>query len=86
MPSPIPLQGGECVKCVNRTITRTLVDLAIYRRATDSLEKVRVYDYEVESTIADDLCVDSKVVKEETVKARVPLDVYMAHAEIVATD
>lgn len=63
-----------------------MVDLTIYRRATASLEKVRVYDYEVESAIADDLYVDSEVVKEETVMASVPLDVYMAHAEIVATD
>lgn len=86
MPSRTPLQGGECVKCVNRTIARKLVDLTIYRRATDTLEKVRVYDYDVESAIADDLYIDSKVIKEETVMARVPLDVYMAHAEIVATD
>lgn len=74
------------MKYINRTITRKLVDLTIYRRATAILEKVRVYDYEVESTIADDLYIDSETVKEETVMARVPLDVYMAHAEIVATD
>lgn len=78
-------EGAECVKYVNRTIARKLIDLTIYRRATASLEKVRVYDYEVESTIADDLYIDSEVVKEETVIARVPLDVYMAHAEIIAT-
>lgn len=86
MLSPIPLEGGEHMKYINRTITRKLVDLTIYRRATAILEKVRVYDYEVESTIADDLYIDSETVKEETVMARVPLDVYMAHAEIVATD
>lgn len=74
------------MKYINRTIARKLVDLIIYRRATSSLEKVRVYDYEVESIIADDLYVDSAVVKEETVMASVPLDVYMAHAEIVAAD
>lgn len=74
------------MKYVNRTITRKLVDLTIYRRATASLEKARVYDYEVDSAIADDLYIDSEVVEEETVMARVPLDVYMAHAEIVATD
>lgn len=74
------------MKYINRTITRKLVDLTIYRRATSTLEKVRVYDYEVESAIADDMYIESEVVKEETVMARVPLDVYMAHAEIVATD
>lgn len=79
-------EGGDRMKCVNRTITRKLIDLTIYRRATASLEKVRVYDYEVESTIADDQYIASEVVKEETVIARVPLDVYMAHAEIIATD
>lgn len=74
------------MKYINRTIARKLVDLTIYRRATSTLEKVRVYDYEVESAIADDMYIESEVVKEETVMARVPLDVYMAHAEIVATD
>lgn len=74
------------MKYINRTIARKLVVLTIYRRATSTLEKVRVYDYEVESAIADDMYIESEVVKEETVMARVPLDVYMAHAEIVATD
>lgn len=78
-------EGGECVKYVNRTITRKLFDITIYRRATSSLEKVRVYDYEAQSAVADDLYIDSEMVKEETVIARVPLDVFMAHAEIIAT-